>query len=52
MAINTIETWLLEIASFYYRFVDYDSQNMILSMDEWWNFHRCVSKHDNWQGIL
>jgi hypothetical protein len=52
MVINTTETWLIEIVNFYFRFGDYESRYMILSINEWWNFHRRDLKHDTCWGIL
>jgi hypothetical protein len=46
------KTWLSEISNFYFRFVDYENQNMITSMNKGWNFQRHVSKHDSYWRII
>jgi hypothetical protein len=52
MVMNTTETWLIAIANFYSRFANYESRNMITSMNKWWNFRKHVSKHNSCLGIL
>jgi hypothetical protein len=45
-------TCLLEIARFLSRFAHCESWNMIMSMNEGWNFSKRVLKHGSCWGIL